>query len=367
MKEINSIIEVYEQKKQTEERCALATVIRVDGSSYRRTGARMFVSESGQWVGGISGGCLEGDALRRAKMAIMQDKPSVVTYDTTEDDAHQIGVGLGCNGIIDILITPITRDATNHPIQVLAKARKERKPQVIITVVHSLHPEIATGQVVLYENDHKLLDLFPKGKGLVEAVETVFTRKKSKLTEVVLGDHSLVCFVEFIPPPIHLIVQGGNYDIYPLLRQAKELGWILTVVANPKKLDRLAFDLSRQIIPSKSEELPLIDEYTATILMAHDYATDLRHLHSMLDTHIPYIGLLGPRKRTLKMYADLIKSDRPLTVHDENRIHSPVGLDIGATSPEEIALSILAEIVTFFSGRVGGHLKHREGPIHERS
>jgi len=364
MKEINAIIDAYETRKDQGERTALATVVRVDGSSYRRTGARMFVSENGQWVGGISGGCLEGDALRRAKMAIMQDKPSVVTYDTTEDDAHQIGVGLGCNGIIDILITPITDDDTDHPIHELERAREERRPQVLVTVVESEHDDLPQGKVVLYKDDDAFASQLHGD--ILDAVHQAFAKKKSKLTELTIDSQAVTCFVEFLPPPIHLIVQGGNYDIYPLLRQAHELGWRLTVVANPKKLDRVAFDLATDIISSKSEELPFIDEYTATILMAHDYATDLRHLKALLETDIPYIGLLGPRKRTLKMYADLNKADRSLTVADEKRIHSPVGLDIGAASPEEIALSILAEIVTFFSGRAGGHLKHREGPIHER-
>lgn len=366
MKEIKTIIDAYQAHRDAAQRTALATVVRVDGSSYRRTGARMFVTENGDWVGGISGGCLEGDALRRAKMAIMQDKPSVVTYDTTEDDAHQIGVGLGCNGIIDILITPITSEAVNHPIHILEKAKQERKPQVLVTIVESDHDALAQGTVLLYEDDASFQKATGPSTALLDEVHTAFAKKKSHLTELDVEGQTVRSFIEFLPPPIHLIVQGGNYDIYPLLRLGREMGWRLSVVANPKKLDRAAFDLADDILSSKNEELPLIDDYSATILMAHDYKTDLRHLKAMLGSDIPYIGLLGPRKRTLKMYADLAKEDRGLSVEDEKRIHSPVGLDIGAASPEEIALSILAEIITHFSGRSGGHLKHREGPIHER-
>lgn len=366
MKEIHTIIDAWQKHQKEEQRAALATVVRVDGSSYRRTGARMFVTENGEWVGGISGGCLEGDALRRAKMAIMQDKPSVVTYDTTEDDAHQIGVGLGCNGIIDILITPITDRIANHPIHILEKAKAERKPQVLVTVVASQHHELPQGEVILYENDDQFTRAAGPGSALLEAVHTAFAKRKSALVDLQVDGQPIRGFVEFLPPPVHLIVQGGNYDIYPLLRLGREMGWRLTIIANPKKLDRAAFDLTDAVLSSKGNDIPLIDDYSATILMAHDYKTDLRNLKTMLDSNIPYIGLLGPRKRTLKMYADLAREDRILTVTDEKRIHSPVGLDIGAASPEEIALSILAEIVTHFSGRSGGHLKHREGPIHER-
>jgi len=366
MKEIKTIIDAFHAHQEDEQRTALATVINVDGSSYRRTGARMFVTENGDWVGGISGGCLEGDALRRAKMAIMQDKASVVTYDTTEDDAHQIGVGLGCNGIIDILITPITEEVVHHPIHVLEKAGRERKPQVLVTVVESDYEVLTKGTVLLYEDDTSFLAATGGADALLNEVHTAFAKKKSHLAELEVEGEPLRCFVEFLPPPIHLIVQGGNYDIYPLLRLGREMGWRLSVIANPKKLDRTAFELADDILSSKNEDPPLIDEYSATILMAHDYKTDLKHLKAMLNSDIPYIGLLGPRKRTLKMYADLAKEDRGLSVADEERIHSPVGLDIGATSPEEISLSILAEIIAHFSGRSGGHLKHREGPIHKR-
>ena len=107
MKEIKSILKAYQNLDHSTTRAALATVVRVEGSSYRRTGARMLVMDDGTWVGGISGGCLEGDALKRARLAIAKTQASLVTYDTTEDDAHQIGVGLGCNGIIDVLLAPI--------------------------------------------------------------------------------------------------------------------------------------------------------------------------------------------------------------------------------------------------------------------
>src|SRR5882757_1075035 len=107
MKEIKAIIKAYDEADKTAVKLALATVVRVEGSSYRRTGARMLVMDNGVWIGGISGGCLEGDALKRSRLAIKNSRSTLITYDTTEDDAYQIGVGLGCNGIIDVLFTPL--------------------------------------------------------------------------------------------------------------------------------------------------------------------------------------------------------------------------------------------------------------------
>src|SRR5450755_4067387 len=134
MKEIRAIINAYEKMEKATTNAALATVVRVEGSSYRRTGARMLVTDDGVWVGGISGGCLEGDALKRARLAIAKSEPSLVTYDTTEDDAYQIGVGLGCNGIIDVLFTPLDNRDEQNPVRLLSGLMDKRQPSIVITI-----------------------------------------------------------------------------------------------------------------------------------------------------------------------------------------------------------------------------------------
>src|SRR4249919_2015318 len=135
MKEIKTIIKAYDEADKTAVNLALATVVRVEGSSYRRTGARMLVMDNGVWVGGISGGCLEGDALKRAQLAIKNSKSTLVTYDTTDDDPYQIGVGLGCNGIIDVLLTPLDVNDKNNPIEILKDCVKDsRETHVLVTI-----------------------------------------------------------------------------------------------------------------------------------------------------------------------------------------------------------------------------------------
>ena len=153
MKEIKAIISAYDKIDQTKQRAALATVVRVEGSSYRRTGARMLVTDDGVWVGGISGGCLEGDALKRARLAIAKSESSLITYDTTEDDAYQIGVGLGCNGVIDVLFTPLQFQNRNNPVEVLKSCiAANRQTHVLITItgVNGEWEKIKAGDVIQY-------------------------------------------------------------------------------------------------------------------------------------------------------------------------------------------------------------------------
>src|ERR1700744_4897486 len=141
MKEIRSIVSAWQTIDFRTTRAALATVVRVEGSSYRRAGARMLVLDDGTYLGGISGGCLEGDALRRAQKGIALGRPSVITYDTTQDDDYQIGVGLGCQGIIDVLFTPLKSDDPDCPLRILAAITNTRHPIPPATTPASPDPQ----------------------------------------------------------------------------------------------------------------------------------------------------------------------------------------------------------------------------------
>ena len=158
MKEIKAIVEAYHKIDFSKNKAALATVVRVEGSSYRRTGARMLITDSGEWFGGISGGCLEGDALKKAKFAMAQNKATLVTYDTTEDDPYQIGVGLGCNGIIDVLLAPLDFNHMDNQVLSLQNCINSRTPKVIITVtkLKGHFNRIQLGQAFLYDEKQDL-------------------------------------------------------------------------------------------------------------------------------------------------------------------------------------------------------------------
>jgi xanthine dehydrogenase accessory factor len=373
MKEIKAIIGAYDELDKVASRAAIATVVRVEGSSYRRTGARMLVTDDGVWVGGISGGCLEGDALKRARLAIAKSESSLVTYDTTDDDAYQIGVGLGCNGIIDVLFTPLQFGNKNNPVEILKSCVAANRQTHILITITGLQGEfqhIKAGDVIPYTGagslrifaDHEL------EKNLQEQIAIQIENNKSGPGKIELHDgRKLSAFIEILLPEIHLVLMGHQYDVYPLARLVKEVGWRVTMVSNPLKVNPGLSDTLDAIFSYDRFKEISIDGYTAIVLMAHDYKTDMRNLPRALQTDAFYVGMLGPRVRTEKIIAELASEGSPVRYEDHDRIYAPAGLDIGAISPEEIALSIIAEIKTVFSKREGGFLKLRDHPIHERT
>ena len=374
MKEIKAIIQAYDSINKATTAAALATVVRADGSSYRRTGARMLVMDNGIWVGGISGGCLEGDALLKAQYAIAKSKPSLVTYDTTEDDPYQIGVGLGCQGVIDILFTPLDFQNKNNPIETLKSLlNSERRIHVLITVselkgewVHA-----KAGDAIRYIGADTL-NVFGDTlleKELEEKIQQRVEEAKSGPQRFELTDgRKLSVFIEILLPEIHLVLMGHQYDIYPLTRIITEIGWRASVVSQTWKLNKKnnlnsevnVFDVD------KFEDVP-IDEYSAIMLMSHDFKTDKLNLFRALRTRANYIGILGPKVRAKRIFEELGKEGALISDEDQKRIFAPAGLDIGALSPEEIALSLLAEIRCVFSKREGSFLRLRQTTIHERN
>ncbi|MEE9374120.1 MAG: XdhC family protein [Saprospiraceae bacterium] len=364
MKEIRSIINHYKAIIGTKKRMALATVVNVEGSSYRREGARMLVVEDGTWVGGISGGCLEGDALRKAKNAIVKGIPSIVRYDTRDDDVFQIGVGLGCNGVIDVLISPIINHRSN-PIEILSRCMNKRQPSILLTSIgKSGNIPIGTMQEIVLNRQLKTTDNEEVNKKLEKEIGEVVLDKKSKIALLHGGKYEYKFFIEYLPPEMHLILYGANYDIYPLADIAKNIGWEVTVVCNPQKVDKALFT-KVNVVSIKSNKI-IFDKYTAAILMAHDYKTDKNNLCSIINSDVAYIGMLGPQVRSKKILNELRIKYSDKWPSDLTNIHAPIGLDTGATSPEEIAISIIAEIRTYFSKRSGGYLKDRIDTIHSR-
>lgn len=372
MKEIESIIRAYNQIDKSTTQAALATVVRVEGSSYRRTGARMLVLDTGIWIGGISGGCLEGDALKRARAAITRSRASLVTYDTTQNDSHQIGVGLGCQGIIDVLFTPLDYNNLNNPVEVLKTCLHEPFHFRVLLTLTELGGDWNTlkpGEVILYK-EPKDLEIFENPILMKEIEETIsINLEKGLSTPLKMGSDSLnnlSLFIEILPPDLHLIIWGHQYDVYPLIFLCRDLGWKVSQVSEGFRLDPGIEPYLFRFY--EEEDFPVKDlgPRTALLIMSHDYNLDKKHLEKAMNTSIPYIGMLGPKIRAEKIISEL--RDQGIIYSDQelDRIYSPIGLDIGATSPEEISLSILAEIRAFFSGREGGFLKKRDSTIHDR-
>lgn len=367
MKEIKSIVQLYNSLKSSDEKCAIAQVVRVEGSSYRREGARMIVFESGVFEGGISGGCLEGDALKRAQVAILKQQPSIVTYDTSKE--KEIGVGLGCNGIIDVLISPISQDSSLMAI--LQNCISQRGEHVIatITALNKNIDSISLGRSfyfdaqrsTLNECEHDQLRAF-----MLARINDVLENRKSKTYHFELEEVKASVFIEMIPPQFHLAIYGDNYDVYPMLEMAKVLDWEVSLVGNIQKLRKEKLQFVANLYPKDLKERPEIDNRTAVILMAHDYKTDSENLLELYKSPAPYIASLGPRKRYKKMLEDFKGNGIVFSSKEKERIFAPCGLGIGANTPVEIATSIFGEILSVFSGNTGGMLRDKKGPIHER-
>ncbi len=372
MKEIKAIIKAYESIDTFTTQAALATVVRVEGSSYRRTGARMLVLDDGTWVGGISGGCLEGDALKRARLAIAKSVSTLITYDTTEGDAYQIGVGLGCNGIIDVLFTPLNFKDKNNPVEILKQCMQTNRQTHILITITRLQGEwkyLKTGATIKY-SEAASLHLFENEK-LIEQLSTAINKqvnenKSAPYKFFTENESGVEIFLEILPPEINVVMMGYQYDVYPFSKLFKEIGWRVTIVANPQKLNTTLTAIADEVMaPEKFSDL-FIDAHTVIILMSHDYKTDKYNLPKAIATRSGYIGMLGPRERSEKIWRELGEEGTLIFTDDFSRIHAPIGLDIGAVTPEEIALSLAAEVRAVLSKRAGGFLRLRTTTIHER-
>ncbi|MEM1358692.1 MAG: XdhC family protein [Bacteroidota bacterium] len=359
MKEIRKILGLYDQLKADGTNCALAIVVNVAGSSYRRIGARLLVAEDGRFVGGISGGCLEGDALRRARRAILADQPSVHVYDTLDGDDEVIGIGLGCNGRIEVLFIPIDFTASNE-LDELRIMAGSRTPQLLTRVLAA--PGMLSGRLYTRIELEALGKRYQLGSGELSAAagQIMKTQRSKTRTFLAPGRENVTILFEVIRPELHLIVTGTNYDIPPTLAAAKQMGWRTTVIGARRKFTKEIDTLTDHLLDYSEVGQASIDQATAVALMSHDYEWDKRMVQYFLPQKPPYLGMLGPRKRVEKMDEELPE----LGLLAYPNLYAPVGLDIGAETPEEIAASLIAEILMVFRGRQGSALRERIGKIH---
>jgi xanthine dehydrogenase accessory factor len=368
MKDFKAIVAAYKNVDFNQRKAALATVVKVRGSSYRSPGARMLITDDGRWVGSISGGCLEGDALRKARQVMADKKPVTVTYDTREESNQNLGIGLGCNGVIDVLIEPLDVNDT-QVIQQFGAFAETQTPLALATIFNGL----GAGEKLLLIENGETRNTFQSVE-LTELVkpdlQKIFTSRKSQANKYLVHGIEHEVFIELIQPSISVIIFGGGFDARPVSEMAKTLGWNVSVT------DECVAHIAPIFFPT-ADKLSLcqrefidrdfnITPYTACVLMSHNYEYDRDVLKKLLKSNTPYIGILGPRKRFDKMLAEYKIEGITLTAKDFDRIHAPIGLDIGAEAPDEIALSIISEIQTKFTNRDGGFLKDHHGPIHQR-
>ncbi len=374
MKEINDILRAFQEAAAAGIRTALATVVRVEGSSYRRPGARMLVTEAGKLTGAISGGCLEGDALRKALLAMQQGVNKLVVYNSQDEDDRSLGIQLGCNGIVYILFEPIDPAHPQNPIRLLQQAAAADRPAVLITCFRSADTAaVQPGTCITATDEHLSVpeSLQPFSRSLQEVTGEVLASGKTRcLVPDAAADAGLKALVQLVTPAVELLVAGAGNDAFPLVHFAAELGWRITVLDGRKThASRERFPGVHRLLTGKPadvlQQVPLSSR-TVAVLMTHNFPYDLAMLRLLLSTPVSYIGVLGPRHKLERMLQDLAAEGFPVTPEMQQRIYGPVGLQIGAETAEEIALSILAEIKAVLSGRQGGHLRSAAGSIHDR-
>jgi xanthine dehydrogenase accessory factor len=335
MKELMAIVE---RLRGAEPRAhhVLATLVTVEGSSYRRPGARLLLAAEGDRIGSISGGCLEEDIRERGRTVAKTGRAQLALYDTTAENDLLWGVGLGCHGIVRVLIERLA-PAPEWIVELAARAAQRQTTELA---------------VVFGASDPSLL-----GTALAARVP-------------VLPAGSSV-FRQTIEPPPALHIYGAGDDARPLAQAAKELGWWVAV-ADPRPAFATADRFPGADLCLAAPAGDLVDRTAPgpealAMVMTHHYVHDVPILRDLLRRPLVYLGLLGPRKRAEQILADLEAKGEILEDRQRDRLRAPAGLDLGAETPDEVALSILAEMRSVLAGRDGRPLRERVGPIHAKA
>lgn len=335
--EFRDIIRQAIQNRKRGLKNVLASVVALDGSSYRKPGVRMLIAEDGSMTGAVSGGCVEKEVLLQARHVFQYHKPVMMTYDGR--------YRLGCEGILYILIEPfhISEDIGDH----LEDAFSKRKKISIQSFFRKEEgPFTGMGSFVVLNEDAAM--------GFLE---------NSNLKE----QKDLLVFTQEMKPLFKILIIGSEHDAVQMCRAASFMGWEVNVIASPKdprtKANFPGAEELLHITPEEAENL-MIDEETAVILMNHNYATDLKFLLAIKEKDPVYIGLLGSTKRREKLFHELIENHPEIRDEFLDKIFGPAGLNIGAITPQEIALSILSEILTVTRKKESYSLRQKQGKIH---
>ncbi|MDR7537967.1 MAG: XdhC family protein [Armatimonadota bacterium] len=379
-RELQDILQAVEAGQARGEPMALATVVAVSGSTYRREGARLLIYAGGRTVGNISGGCLEGDIAVVAEEVLRDGRPRLATYDLTADDDLVWGLGLGCNGKLEVFVEPVNPEQAEPLLAPLQAVLNEERPVVLAVVLRGTEELPAGTRRVL---DPRTAGAGPpaalEGEGapptdaegrLARVMEAALHEGRSRRVSLATASGELDVFLEVLRPPVRLVVVGAGHDAIPLVAQGVALGWRVLVV------DRREAYLTSQRFPGATflhapfaqagAEVPL-DERTAVVVMTHNYLHDRDFLRTLLARPGPfpfYLGVLGPRARTERMLRELAAEGIVPSPELAARLYAPIGLDVGSESPEEIALAVVAEIMAVERARRAGFLRDRPGPIH---
>jgi xanthine dehydrogenase accessory factor len=349
----------------------LGAVVRVEGSSYGGVGARVLFLGDGTTVGLVSGGCLESDLAEHARRVRETGCAELVRYDTRDNDDAPWGLGLGCNGLLDVLLEPLTAVSAAPLAELLASALDADTPSVFATVIALREPRAnppAIGAHALFAGEAaQTIGDWGDGAALLGAATHRTDALEAGRRGLVRESAGVEIAFETVTPAVKLVICGSGQDVLPMIKFAVRLDWEVRVVDHRPISSAHARFLPARVVhcadPGDLENAVPLTRRTAAVVMSHHYARDLEYVEALLDARVAYLGVLGPRVRTERMLADLRASDSA-HVRELDNLFGPVGLDIGADGPDALALSVIAEISAVLSGRVGGHLRDGRGPLH---
>jgi xanthine/CO dehydrogenase XdhC/CoxF family maturation factor len=374
MNELHAILKAFAESQHHAEPVFLATVVNVQGSTYRRPGARMLMTPAGQMVGTISGGCLENDVFEHTRVSMPDGKPIVVTYDTTADEDIVWGFGLGCNGVVQVLIERLDKDDSVNPLAFINQCFCNQQQGAIATVFNVEGTvNIKVGSRLILNSDNSVITDIEEPSltaAIIKDAQIALENQYSSVNKYQLALSKVDIFIEVIQPPTRLTIFGAGHDAVTVAQFAKALGWhVTTVDCRASEATRERFSMADEVILSRREILHkqiCVDKHTIAVVMTHNYLDDLEILKMLLPSSALYLGFLGPKHRTERLLQDLRAEGNNYTAEQLQRLHGPVGIDIGADTPEVIALSIIAEIQAVLTNRCGGFLRDRTVPIHQR-
>ena len=379
------VIQRADERIATDADDVFATIVAVDGNAYRRPGAKMLLAEDAE-VGTITAGCLE-DELRSAAARVRETgELEIVTYDMMDDD-DVWGLGVGCNGVIEVLLEPL--DETFLPA---VEAFDAGRDVAILTVLSGDGERLVRGDRAYYDpdddrlftpdgrkndersadegtTDGRLIDEWPSDSISNPAIELARGGRSDVIT-LDAGGTSLRIFVDGLTARPELVVFGSGHDAGPVTELAAKNDFRVTVVGFRGAVDlETRFpgaDRTVSTSPATIEADLELDDRTYAVVMTHNFIDDRLAVETLLETDVPYVGLMGPRERFDEMVAEIEAEGNTIVAEAIESLYTPIGLDLGGGTPYQIAHSIVAEVLAVSNDRAPGHLRRREGHIHER-
>jgi xanthine/CO dehydrogenase XdhC/CoxF family maturation factor len=346
---VRQIIQTFETWRATGAPLVLATVYETVGSTYSKAGQRIVIAANGDYRGLVSGGCLEGDLAERSRAVLADDKPAAVTYDLRDEVDEVFGLGVGCNGLLRVFLQPLQAARGYQPFVAIAEALAGVERAGVATVVESRDAALPAGATVIVRGTQLVAFDVAAGASarLAEGARRAMTAGAAELA----ADGGAKVLLAPLRPIPKLLVLGAGLDAVPLVAMAAELGWFVTVADHrPAYVARDGFERAVRTLlvdPEALDRSLRLEEFDAIVVMSHHLATDRKYLAQLNGVETRYLGVLGPRARRERLLAEL--GARAAGLH--TRLRGPVGLDLGADSPESIALSILAELHTTLSDK----------------